>query len=100
MKVLVVDVGGTHVKILATGHRAKRELTSGPTLTAERMLDRAKRLVQDWTYAVVTMGYARPVPTNGPVAGPSNLGPRSVVAHWAGGFGLPVEVINGAVRHH
>ena len=82
MKVLVVDVEGTHVKILATGHRAKRELTSGPTLTAERMLARVKQLAQDWTYDVVTMGYAGPVLSNRPVAEPYNLAAGSV-GFWA-----------------
>jgi len=96
MKVLVVDVGGTHVKILATGHRAKRELTSGPTLTAERMLARVKQLAQDWTYDVVTMGYAGPVLSNRPVAEPYNLAAGSVGFDYAGAFGHPVKVINDA----
>ena len=96
MKVLVVDVGGTHVKILATGHRAKRELTSGPTLTAERMLARVKQLAQDWTYDVVTMGYPGPVLSNRPVAEPYNLAAGSVGFDYAGAFGHPVKVINDA----
>ena len=41
MRVLVVDIGGTHVKMLATGQREPRELSSGPTLTAEQMVDGA-----------------------------------------------------------
>jgi len=96
MKVLVVDVEGTHVKILATGHRAKRELPSGPTLTAERMLARVKQLAQDWTYDVVTMGYAGPVLSNRPVAEPYNLAAGSVGFDYAGAFGHPVKVINDA----
>ena len=96
MKVLVVDVEGTHVKILATGHRAKRELPSGPTLTAERMLARVKQLAQDWTYDVVTMGYPGPVLSNRPVAEPYNLAAGSVGFDYAGAFGHPVKVINDA----
>src|SRR5215470_8495500 len=50
MHVLVVDVGGTHVKILATGQNAARELPSGPTLTAEQMVASVKKLTADWQY--------------------------------------------------
>jgi polyphosphate glucokinase len=62
MNVLVVDVGGTHVKILATGKKEKREFASGP------------RLTEDWKYQVVSIGYPGPVLHNRPVAEPRNLG--------------------------
>src|SRR6266513_608636 len=55
MKVLVVDVGGTHVKILATGQREHRQFVSGPTLTAEQMVTGVKALAQRWKYDVVSM---------------------------------------------
>ena len=57
MKVLVVDVGGTHVKILATGQRVHRQADSGPAMTARAMVSAVKRLSGDWSYDHVTIGY-------------------------------------------
>ena len=96
MKVLVVDVGGTHVKILATGKRVKREFLSGPTLTAERMVAAVKQLAQGWTYDVVTIGYPGPVLRNRPVAEPHNLAAGWVGFDFTAAFGRPVKVINDA----
>src|SRR5215469_16859726 len=62
MNVLVVDVGGTHVKILATGKKEKREFASGPRLTAPQMVSRVRTLAQDWRYEVVSIGYPGPDP--------------------------------------
>ena len=47
-RVLVVDVGGTHIKVLATGERVRREIASGPTMSAKRMVREVKKLVSDW----------------------------------------------------
>jgi polyphosphate glucokinase len=57
MKVLVVDVGGTHVKILATGQNQSREFPSGPTLTPRQMVAGVKKLAGDWKYDAVSIGY-------------------------------------------
>ena len=57
MNVLVVDVGGTHVKILATGQKQSREFPSGPTLTAKQMVAGVKKLAGDWKYDAVSIGY-------------------------------------------
>ena len=59
MNVLVVDVGGSHVKILATGQSEPRKFDSGPTLTAQRMVQGVKKLAQGWNYEVVTIGCAK-----------------------------------------
>jgi len=61
MKILVVDVGGTHVKILATGQREHRHVDSGPAMTAQGMVSAVKRLSADWSYDHVTIGYPGPV---------------------------------------
>ena len=74
MNILVVDVGGTHVKILATGKKEKREFASGPILTPAQMVSRVRKLAQDWNYQVVSIGYPGPVLHNRPVAEPRNLG--------------------------
>jgi len=74
VKTLVVDVGGTHVKILATGEREHREARSGPTMTARRMVATVKRLSAGWSYRRVTIGYPGPVLHGRPVAEPHHLG--------------------------
>ncbi len=96
MKVLVVDVGGTHVKIVATGQQNHREFASGPTLTAKQMVSRAKALAEDWKYDVVSMGYPGPVLHGRPVAEPHNLGRGWVGFDYRAAFGCPIKIINDA----
>ena len=74
MKVLVIDVGGTHVKVLATDKRAHRQVESGPTMTAEQMVAAVKHLVPDWPYEAVSIGYPGPVVHDRPLHEPKNLG--------------------------
>lgn len=71
MKILAVDVGGTHVKILATGENAHRKFSSGPTITARQTVTGVKKIARGWTYDVVSIGYPGPVlPTRGGAAQP------------------------------
>jgi len=56
LNVLVVDVGGTHVKILATGQKESRKFLSGPKLTARQMVVEVKKLAKDWKYDAVSIG--------------------------------------------
>ena len=96
MNVLVVDVGGTNVKLLATGQSEPRKFVSGPSLTAEQMVAGVKELARDWTYDVVAIGYPGPVLHCRPVAEPQNLGPGWVGFDYQAAFGCPVKVINDA----
>jgi len=96
MDVLVVDVGGTHVKILATGHRARREFVSGPSMTAELMVAGVLRAAMGWAYEVVSVGYPGPVLRGRPVSEPHNLAVGWVVFDFKAAFGCPVKVINDA----
>jgi polyphosphate glucokinase len=96
MQVLVVDVGGTHVKLLATGQETRREFVSGPTLTAEEMVTTAKKLVEGWAYEAVSIGYPGPVLKGKPVAEPHNLGAGWVGFDFAAAFGCPVKLVNDA----
>jgi len=96
MKVLVVDVGGTHVKILATGHRAHRVFPSGPAMTPEQMVSGVQKLAQDWKYDVVSIGYPGPVCNGKPVVEPRNLGAGWVGFDFQTAFQRPVKLINDA----
>ena len=96
MKILVVDVGGTHVKILATGQRKHRQADSGPKMTARRMVSVVKRLAADWSYDHVAIGYPGPVVHGHPVAEPRNLGHGWVGFDFRRAFGRPVKMINDA----
>jgi polyphosphate glucokinase len=96
VKTLVVDVGGTHVKILATGQREHRQARSGPTMTARRMVATVKRLSAGWSYRRVTIGYPGPVLHGKPVAEPHHLGKGWVGFDFRRAFGRPVKVINDA----
>jgi polyphosphate glucokinase len=96
MNVLVVDVGGTHVKILATGQKEFREFPSGPGLTARQMVAGVKKLVGDWKYDAVSMGYPGPVIRNRPLADPHNLGGGWVRYDFEAAFKRPVKVLNDA----
>jgi polyphosphate glucokinase len=96
MKILAVDVGGSHVKILATGQKQKREIVSGPRMTARQMVSRVKKLAQGWAYDVVSVGFPGPVLHDRPVAEPHNLGSGWLGFDFALAFGLPVRVVNDA----
>lgn len=96
MKVLVVDVGGTHVKTLATGQAEPRRFPSGPTLTAKQMVSGVKKLTEDWSYEVVAIGYPGPVLHGQPLHDPRNLAPGWVGFDFEKAFGRPVKMINDA----
>ena len=96
MNVLVVDVGGTHVKILASGQKERREFPSGLELTAEQMVRGVRELAGGWKYEVVSIGYPGPVLHCRPVAEPHNLASGWVGFDYGAAFGCPVKVINDA----
>ncbi|MFO1392385.1 MAG: ROK family protein [Steroidobacteraceae bacterium] len=96
MKILVVDVGGTHVKILATGQRERREFESGPTLTVRRMVAGVKRLAKDWDHDVVSIGYPGLVLGGRIAAEPHNLARGWIGFDFSKAFGKPVKVVNDA----
>ena len=95
-RVLVVDVGGTTVKILVTGQTEARSFPSGPTLTPARMVSEVKKLAADWTYDVVSIGYPGAVFGGRSVAEPHNLGRGWIGFDFARAFGRPVKVVNDA----
>ncbi len=96
LNVLVVDIGGTHVKILATGQTQRREFPSKPAMTPNDVVSGVKSLVGDWKYDVVSIGYPGPVLRSRPVAEPHNLGKGWVGFDFEAAFGCPVKVVNDA----
>ena len=95
-KVLVIDVGGTHVKALATGHRTPVKIVSGPTLTARKMVAEVRKATAGWEYSAVSIGYPGPVVHGIPLSDPHNLGPGWVRFNFKKAFGCPVRIINDA----
>jgi polyphosphate glucokinase len=96
MRVLVVDVGGTHVKALVTGQKTPRKFDSGSDLTPTQTADGVKKLATDWKYDVVSIGYPGPVLHGRPVAEPHNLGKGWLGFDYEAAFGRPVKIINDA----
>jgi polyphosphate glucokinase len=100
MNILVIDVGGTHVKILANSEQEKREIESEPAMTAQQMVSSVKKLAGGWKYDVVSIGYPGPVVHHRPIAERHNLGSgdgirlrRGVQANSAWTRGLPERLL-------
>jgi polyphosphate glucokinase len=96
MKVLVIDVGGTNVKVLATGQNERRKFPSGPKMKPADMVSGVKRITKDWKYEVVSIGYPGLVHNGKPVAEPNNLGHPWVGFDFISAFGRPVKIMNDA----
>jgi polyphosphate glucokinase len=94
--VLVVDIGGTSVKVLATGQKESRSFQSGPKLKPKQMVSEVKQIVRDWKYDVVSIGYPGLVVRGKPAAEPHNLGRSWVGFDFKSEFGCPVRIINDA----
>ena len=94
--ILVIDVGGTNVKILATGQTEPRKAPSGRDFTPAKLAETARALARDWEYEAVTIGCPALVGRNGPRSEPGNLGPGWVGFDFAAAFGKPVKMVNDA----
>jgi len=95
-KVLVIDVGGTHVKMLATGQKDSRKYPSDPTMTPRKMVRLVKKSVRDWKFDCVSLGYPGPIINGHPLREPHNLGGGWVGFNFRSAFGCPVKIINDA----
>ncbi|MCA9609189.1 MAG: ROK family protein [Myxococcales bacterium] len=96
VRILAIDVGGQHVKILASGETEPRRMTSGPELTPSRMVAGVRDLAEGWAYDVIAMGYPGVVRDGAPAVEPANLGPGWVGFDYEAAFGCPVRVMNDA----
>jgi polyphosphate glucokinase len=95
-KILVIDVGGTAIKVLATGQKEMRKFPSGRTMTANAMVEGVKDAARDWDYDVVSIGYPGPVIHGRPLRDPHNLAPGWVHFDFEKAFGCPVKIVNDA----
>jgi len=96
MKVLVIDIGGTNVKMLASGQDTPRKFPSGPELTPLEMVDGVLVASKDWDYQAITIGFPGPVLCGQPMTEPVNLGGGWKGFDFAAAFRRPVKVINDA----
>ena len=98
MKIMVIDVGGTSVKILVKGKRKELRFASGPLMTAKTMVAGVEAATTEagWKYDVISMGYPGPVLHDRPLVEPHNLAPGWVRFDYRKAFGCPLKIINDA----
>jgi predicted NBD/HSP70 family sugar kinase len=96
MKILVIDIGGTHVKVLATGHKKLVEIPSGRKMTPAKMVAAVRAATVEWKYDAVSIGYPGPVVRGRPFIEPWHLGRGWVGFDFKKAFDRPVKIINDA----
>ena len=96
VKILVIDIGGTNIKLLASGQRTPVKVPSGPKLTPRQMVDEVLEATEGWAFDAVSIGYPGPVARNKPKQEPVNLGKGWTRFNYERAFGRPVRMINDA----
>jgi hypothetical protein len=96
MDVLIIDIGGSSVKLWHTGHQEHRKFDSGKHLTPDEMVKQSQKTVEDWTYEAIALGLPCRVSNGRAVEDPPNLGPGWVSYHFSSAFGQPVRTMNDA----
>ena len=96
MNILAVDIGGSHVKILASGETEPRHFPSGPKMTPGAMVAQVKALAGQWNFDAATVGFPGPVKNGHIIGEPHNLAPGWTTFDFAPAFGCPVKLINDA----
>ena len=94
-KILVIDVGGTHVKMMIS-RKKKRKFKSGPKLTPREMVTEVNEEVEDWKFDAISMGFPAPVRDGRILDEPKHLGKGWVRFNFEKAFGKPVRVVNDA----
>ena len=97
MNVLVVDIGGSHVKMALAGSGRTTRFDSSPELTPEEAIKRIRAETDGWEFDSVSIGYPGRVGPEGPIEEPGNLGSGWVAFNFADAFGCPVRIVNDAV---
>src|SRR5438445_6605668 len=96
-KILVIDVGGTHVKVGLAGRRRPLKIPSGPEMTAAKMVAAVQKATEGWSFDAVSIGYPGPVQRGKPAAEPQNLGGGWKRCDFRKAFGRPVKIVNDAL---
>ena len=96
MRILVIDVGGTHVKLFASGATEKRQFPSGAGFTPQQLVEQTRTHAAGWAFDVITIGIPSPVLRGAVMEEPWNLGTGWVGFDFAAAFGKPVRVLNDA----
>ena len=96
MKVLVIDIGGTNIKVASTDFRVPIKIPSGPTLTAAQMARDVLAATKGWTYDCISIGYPGPVTHDRPLQEPHNLAAGWIDFPYQKAFGKPIRFINDA----
>lgn len=96
MRVLVIDVGGTHIKVAGSWDRITHRIPSGPTMTAADMVRGVLELTKGWDYEAISLGYPGPVKDNRPFREPINIAGGWTTFDFQKAFGKPVKIINDA----
>jgi polyphosphate glucokinase len=96
MKVLVIDVGGTNIKVSMAAKDTPLKIPSGPDMNASRMAEEVKQATAGWPYEAVSIGYPGPVTNGRPANEPKNLGAGWVRFDYDKAFNKPVRVVNDA----
>jgi polyphosphate glucokinase len=94
--ILVIDIGGTKIKILTSGESEPRKMNSGKKLTPIRMIEGVLKLAAGWKYEAISIGFPGLVGNHGPRSEPGNLGPGWVGFDFPAAFGQPVRITNDA----
>ncbi len=95
-RILVIDVGGTNLKISTAGRRKSLKIPSGPTMTAARMAAAVRKAIDGWEYDAVSIGYPGPVKRGKPAHEPHNLARGWIRFDYEKAFGVPVKIVNDA----
>jgi predicted NBD/HSP70 family sugar kinase len=96
MNTLVIDIGGTNVKLWRTGEPEKIKVESGREMTAEKLAQQIKDALGGWQFDRVSIGYPGEVTNGQPATEPYNLGSGWVGFDYAQAFGAPVKIMNDA----
>ena len=96
MNILAIDIGGTNIKILATGQTERRKFPSGTTMTPQNMVNGILELTKDWTFEAVSMGYPGVIKNGKIITEPHNLGQGWVGFDFEAAFKLPMKIMNDA----
>jgi polyphosphate glucokinase len=96
MGILVIDVGGTHVKVLATGQKSPIKIPSGPEMTPGKMVKEVRKATPGWQYSRVSIGYPGLVVHGHPLSEPHNLGGGWIGFNFKKAFGCPIKIVNDA----